>query len=162
MKTSKKDVYAFIFARWIAIKEANLNRQNDNWWKDQIEIFKKEIFPKKKKDKIDNEVKKFLEMESQEIKYKNRQGSIYSFLQIDDNTVKWEGSFMNSRLIYDNPNGEDIKERKIIALDPPGGPFISIGTDLKNYGFKNNFIINNISITNDLDNKEIILLSREQ
>ena len=56
-------------------------------------------------------------------KYQNRYGDVYTFTLVDENTLMWEGDFKYSRTLI---NDDD----STYAVDPSGGPFISLETDL--------------------------------
>ena len=56
-------------------------------------------------------------------KYRNRYGDVYTFTLVDENTLMWEGDFKYSRTLI---NDDD----STYAVDPSGGPFISLDTDL--------------------------------
>ena len=56
-------------------------------------------------------------------KYRNRYGDIFTFTLVDDNTLMWEGDFKYFRRLI---NDDD----STYAIDPSGGPFISLETDL--------------------------------
>ena len=52
---------------------------------------------------------------------KNRYGEKYFLILLKDNIYKFDGDIDYMRCIFDE-GGEKIK-----AIDPPGGPFISVG-----------------------------------
>jgi hypothetical protein len=63
-------------------------------------------------------------MENKIFKYCNRYGNIYTFTQINPNTILWEGDFRYSR------GALDPESRKLTMVDPSGGPFLSDGDSL--------------------------------
>ena len=58
------------------------------------------------------------------MKYRNRYGDIFTFTLVDENTLMWEGEFKYFRRLIDNDDDSTY------AIDPSGGPFISLDTDL--------------------------------
>lgn len=61
--------------------------------------------------------------------YRNRYGDIYVFRKNEIGNIEWRGDFTYVRFGFHN----DPKD--LLMVDPSGGPFISIGTDLKIFGF---------------------------
>ena len=62
--------------------------------------------------------------------YKNRYDDVFTFEVNDRGNIDWKGDFKYVRCAFrDNP--EDIT-----MVDPSGGPYIAIGTDMKLFGLK--------------------------
>ena len=72
-------------------------------------------------------------------KYTNRYGDVFTFELNKRGNVDWKGPFEYVRYGFgDNPDD-------ITMVDPSGGPYITIGTDMKLFGHKgkvNGFIKN--------------------
>ena len=62
--------------------------------------------------------------------YSNRYGDVFTFELNERGNIDWKGPFKYVRCAFgDNP--EDIT-----MVDPSGGPYIVIGTDMKPFGLK--------------------------
>lgn len=58
------------------------------------------------------------------VEYSNRYRDKYEFIQEDEQTIRWEGPFKWCRY--------SMSEDKVVSMiDPSGGPYISIGTEMK-------------------------------
>jgi hypothetical protein len=73
--------------------------------------------------------------------YKNRYGDIHTFELNERGNINWKGNFDHCRFgYYDNPDD-------LIMVDPSGGPYITMESDMGHFGdeFKgkkvNGFII---------------------
>jgi len=58
------------------------------------------------------------------MEYINRVREPHTFTLDENNDIIWEGDFFYSRRIF---NSENLKTE---AVDPSGGPFISVGSDM--------------------------------
>jgi len=58
------------------------------------------------------------------MEYFNRHKEKYTFTLNRNGDILWEGDFLFSRRLFD---GETMETQ---AVDPSGGPFISVGTDM--------------------------------
>jgi len=70
---------------------------------------------------------------NKEITYINRYSDKYTFKLNDDNNIDWKGEFKYCRYGFEvDPNIKTM-------VDPSGGPFISIGTNMGTFdeSFKN-------------------------
>lgn len=63
------------------------------------------------------------------VKYTNRYGDVFTFDMNERGNIEWKGNFEFAR--YGYVNGEE----DIIMVDPSGGPYINIGTDMRIFGF---------------------------
>jgi hypothetical protein len=62
------------------------------------------------------------------MKYKNRYGDLFTFEENEQGNVQWSGNFKHYRAGYkDNPDEPTY-------IDPSGGPFISIGDSMDEFG----------------------------
>ena len=61
--------------------------------------------------------------------YTNRYGDKYTFQLNERDNIQWSGNFKHSRFGF-NDNRDDIT-----MVDPSGGPYIDLGTDMKLFGF---------------------------
>ena len=61
--------------------------------------------------------------------YTNRYGDTFTFELNERNNIQWSGNFEHSRFGF-NDNRDDIT-----MVDPSGGPYIDLGTDMKLFGF---------------------------
>ena len=56
--------------------------------------------------------------------YKNRYGDVFTFTPDEDGNILWEGEFKRCRTGFkENPYD-------VIMVDPSGGPYIDLGTDM--------------------------------
>ena len=58
------------------------------------------------------------------MEYINRENKIHKFTLDRHGNIRWDGDFSFSRRLF---NGETMETQ---AVDPSGGPFISVGTDM--------------------------------
>ena len=58
------------------------------------------------------------------VEYSNRYRDKYEFTQEDEQTIRWEGPFKWCRYSIS-------KDKVVSMIDPSGGPYISIGTEMK-------------------------------
>lgn len=58
------------------------------------------------------------------VEYLNRYRDKYEFTQEDEQTIRWEGPFKWCRYSMS-------KDNVVSMIDPSGGPYISIGTEMK-------------------------------
>lgn len=56
--------------------------------------------------------------------YKNRYGDVFTFTPDNDGNLLWEGDFKYHRV------GFEESENNLNMVDPSGGPYIDIGTDM--------------------------------
>ena len=64
------------------------------------------------------------------VEYKNRYGDIFTFEVNERKNIDWKGNFEWCRVGYeDNPND-------LIMVDPSGGPYIDLGTDMSLFGLE--------------------------
>lgn len=79
--------------------------------------------------------------------FKNREGSIHTFVKDDDHNILWEGDFAWCR-----HGGKTTDENGIsyseFMVDPYGGPYIGVGYDLKPYGFPD-YIVDKFQYNNN-------------
>jgi hypothetical protein len=61
-------------------------------------------------------------------KYTNRYGDVFTFEENENGNIEWKGDFKYTRCGWDDDN-------KIMFVDPSGGPFIPVGTNMLLYGF---------------------------
>ena len=62
--------------------------------------------------------------------YVNRYGDVFTFEVNERGNIDWKGDFKYVRCAFgDNP--EDIT-----MVDPSGGPYVDMGTDMKLFGLK--------------------------
>lgn len=67
-------------------------------------------------------------MDSTIAKYKNRYGDIFTFELNERGNIDWKGNFDHCRFGYnDDPND-------IIMVDPSGGPYIALESDMGHFG----------------------------
>jgi hypothetical protein len=59
-----------------------------------------------------------------EMEYINRENKIHTFTLDGDGNILWEGDFFYSRRLF------SVETLKTEAVDPSGGPFISVGSDM--------------------------------
>ena len=59
------------------------------------------------------------------IKYHNRYGDTYTFSYNERGNINWEGPFIGYRTGYED-NPEDI-----VMVDPSGGPYLTIGVNMR-------------------------------
>ena len=78
------------------------------------------------------------------VTYQNRGGDDITFEKIDDNTIKMSG-FIYYRIGY--------KDNVVDFIDPAGGPYIQIGTDVGRY-----FINHPRMIVKSIESSDGILL----
>ena len=64
------------------------------------------------------------------MEYTNRYGDKFTFEFNERGNIDWKGDFKYVRCAF-NDNPDDIT-----MVDPSGGPYISIGTDMKLFGLK--------------------------
>lgn len=62
--------------------------------------------------------------------YKNRYGDIFTFEVNERGNIDWKGNFEWLRFGFANDPGD------IITVDPSGGPYISIGADMSQFGLE--------------------------
>lgn len=73
------------------------------------------------------------------MKYTNRYNDVFQFEYNERGNIQWSGDFEHCRFGY-NDNINDIT-----MVDPSGGPYITLGTDMKLFGLEgkvNGFIRN--------------------
>jgi len=58
------------------------------------------------------------------MEYFNRENKIHTFTSDGDDNILWNGDFFYSRRLFSD---ETLKTE---AVDPSGGPFISVGSDM--------------------------------
>jgi|694.fasta_scaffold119082_6 hypothetical protein len=58
------------------------------------------------------------------MEYFNRENKIHTFTLDGDGNILWDGDFFYSRRLF---SAENLKTE---AVDPSGGPFISVGSDM--------------------------------
>ena len=64
------------------------------------------------------------------MEYKNRYGDVYTFEQLENGNIQWNGNFEYCRFGFkDDPN-------VVTMVDPSGGPFINEGMDMKLFKLK--------------------------
>lgn len=61
---------------------------------------------------------------SRRYKYKNRYGDVFTFTPDEDGNLLWEGDFQYCRF------GFEESPDNLNMIDPSGGPYITIGTDM--------------------------------
>ena len=81
-------------------------------------------------------------------KYTNRYGDEFTFELNKRNNLQWSGEFRHCRMGF----GGDPDD--IIMVDPSGGPYICLDTDMKSFGFPDKKVVG--FIKND-DGFEIVL-----
>ena len=64
------------------------------------------------------------------MEYTNRYGDKFTFELNERGNIDWKGDFKYVRSAFDD-NPDDIT-----MVDPSGGPYITIGTDMKLFGHK--------------------------
>ena len=62
-------------------------------------------------------------------KYTNRYGDEFTFEENENGNIDWKGDFKYTRCGWDDDN-------KIMFVDPSGGPFISVGTNMLLYALE--------------------------
>jgi hypothetical protein len=76
------------------------------------------------------------------IEYINRYDDKYEFTQEDEQTIKWEGQFKWCRYATD-------QDGKTTMIDPSGGPYITIGCDMKYIAPEfNDFVVSALEMHN--------------
>lgn len=66
------------------------------------------------------------------MEYKNRYGDVYTFELNPDGNIDWRGKFEWNRVGFDEVDGKEVTH----YIDPSGGPFISINTDMSEFGLQ--------------------------
>jgi hypothetical protein len=66
------------------------------------------------------------------MEYKNRHGDTYQFEYNENGNIDWRGKFKWNRFGFETVDGEDVT----LYIDPSGGPFIGIDTDMSRFGLK--------------------------
>ena len=66
------------------------------------------------------------------MEYKNRYGDTYKFEYNENGNIDWRGKFKWNRFGFETVDGEDVT----LYIDPSGGPFIGIDTDMSRFGLK--------------------------
>lgn len=82
------------------------------------------------------------------IGYTNRYGDTFTFELNERGNIQWSGNFKYHRFGF-NDNGDDIT-----MVDPSGGPYISLGMDMKLFGFDGKIVNGFIS---NKDGYEIVI-----
>ncbi len=79
--------------------------------------------------------------------YNNRYGDIITFEKVDDKEVKMSGYVLDfMRCGYD----DEFNSKKVIMVDPAGGPYIQINSNLKFYfNLKDDLIVKEIDLQSD-------------
>jgi hypothetical protein len=63
------------------------------------------------------------------MEYKNRYGDVFTFTQLENGNIQWSGNFEYHRVGYNDDN-------ETTMVDPSGGPYISLNSDMKLFGLK--------------------------
>lgn len=66
------------------------------------------------------------------MEYTNRYGDVYTFELNSDGNIDWRGKFEWNRFGFDEVDGKEV----IYYIDPSGGPFISVNTDMAHFGLQ--------------------------
>jgi len=90
-----------------------------------------EISYSKMLELIENEVIKNFQ-NKKVVEYKNRYGDTYKFEYNENGNIDWRGNFKWNRVGFDEVDGEIA----IYYIDPSGGPFISVNTDMSHFGLQ--------------------------
>ena len=86
------------------------------------------------------------------MEYTNRYGHVYTFELNSDGNIDWRGKFEWNRVGFDDVG--DGKEA-IYYIDPSGGPFISVNTDMSHFGLQGTVT----GFVNHEDYYEIIIIN---
>ena len=66
--------------------------------------------------------------------YKNRYGDVYTFEYNERGNIQWSGNFEWCRYGFEDNPGD------ITMVDPSGGPYITLHTDMKIFGLEGKVI----------------------
>jgi hypothetical protein len=66
------------------------------------------------------------------MKYKNRHNNAFEFSYNENGNIDWKGEFKYTRCGFDKVKGEEI----LLYIDPSGGPFIGVDTDMSLFGLE--------------------------
>lgn len=67
------------------------------------------------------------------MEYTNRYGDVFTFTELENGNIQWSGNFEYHRFGYND-------DKQITMVDPSGGPYITLNSDMKLFGLKGKVI----------------------